>query len=77
MAQIYRSTIVEVFKTSILYQQQANQVLELLTREYPAFRINMDLSDCDKILRVEGNHVRPEKIIELVASRGYECYVLE
>ena len=73
----YSPTIVEVFRTNILHQRQASRVLELLCREFPAFRINMDLSDCDKILRVEGQKVLPEKIIEVVTSSGYECCVLE
>jgi hypothetical protein len=41
------------------------------------FKINFDLEDCDKILRVEGSNVRQEKIAKLVTENGYCCDVLE
>lgn len=69
--------MVEVFKTNILHQQQASPVLELLNREFPAHRINMDLTDCDRILRVEGMDICADTIIALVSSHGYECCVLD
>ena len=69
--------MVEVFKTNIIHQQEARHVVELLLSVFPAFRINIDLMDCDNILRVEGLQVKADKIIELVSARGYLCDVLD
>jgi hypothetical protein len=41
------------------------------------FKINFDLDDCDKILRVEGKNVLPGKIIGLLKANGYQCQALE
>lgn len=68
--------MVEVFKTDVQKQNQANILLTLLCRDYPAFRINFDLDDCDKILRIEGENVMPGEIIELLNSNGHECEIL-
>lgn len=72
-----RTKVVEVFKTNIINQHQAIKLISLLNKEFPSFRINVDLSDCDNILRVEGYQVFPERVMELVARAGFECLVLE
>jgi hypothetical protein len=69
--------MVEVFKTNIRYKKQAKMVLDILSRQFPLFRINFDLEDCDKILRVEGENIRQEKIARLLAENGYQCDLLE
>ena len=68
--------MVEIFKTDVQKEHQANLLLSLLSQSYPAFSINFDLDDCDKILRVEGNDIMPNKIIQLLKSKGHECEVL-
>jgi len=40
-------------------------------------KINFDLEDCDKILRVEGENILNEKITGLVTESGYQCEVLK
>lgn len=69
--------MVEVFKTNIQQQKQAEFLLTVLGRHFPLSRINFDLKDCDKILRVEGETVLPKQIIEIMNSNGYSCEVLE
>ena len=69
--------MVEVFKTNIQQQRQAEILLAVLGQHFPQARINFDLEDCDKILRVEGKIVRANQIIEIVNSNGYWCEVLE
>ncbi len=68
--------MVEVFKTDVQYEDQAAILLDFLSWHFPAFRINFDLDDCDRILRIEGKNVAPTKIIDLVSSRGHKCEVL-
>ena len=46
-------TIVEVFKTNVSNQHLANRIITDLNQLYPNYRINFDLEDCDKILRIE------------------------
>lgn len=71
------SKMVEVFKTNVQQQRQATWLLGLLTRQFPSYRINFDLDDCDRILRVEGREVMPGKVIEVLNANGYQCLVLE
>ena len=69
--------MVEVFRTNIIQHQEAKRIVETLLSVFPSFRINMDLSDCDNILRVEGKQVHTDEIVELVSSKGYWCDPLE
>jgi hypothetical protein len=75
--EILNMPMVEVFKTNIQNGRQATVVLKKLVQLFPKCRINFDLTDCDKILRVEGKIASPEKIIEVVTTDGFKCEVLE
>ena len=45
--------MVEVYKTNVKKQKQANLVLKKLRQEFPCFIFDFDLEDCDNILRIE------------------------
>jgi hypothetical protein len=75
--EIVNLTGVEVFKTNVSNGRQATAIVNLLKKHFPGCRINFDLMDCDKILRVEGKIFSPDKIIELVKGKGFECEILE
>ncbi|AGA80469.1 hypothetical protein [Echinicola vietnamensis] len=47
---------IEIFKTNVGNQQLANKIVSDLKQLHPNYRINLDLEDCDRILRVEGRH---------------------
>jgi hypothetical protein len=68
--------MIEVFKTNVQEQGKADELVVLLKQHFPAGRINFDLHDCDKILRVEANHIEPEKVMKLVKEKGFACTVL-
>lgn len=51
------STTVEIFKTNVSNHKLANKIISDLKQLYPEYRINFDLEDCDRILRIEGRHV--------------------
>lgn len=70
------TTTVAVFKTDVQQYAQADRLLNLLKQSYPACRINFDLDDCDKILRVEGTTLCCDKIIQLLKLNGYACEAL-
>jgi len=46
--------MVEVFKTNITSEEKAEEILLSLKREFPLYKANFDLEDCDNILRCEG-----------------------
>jgi len=50
------STRVEIFKTNVSNEQLANKIVSDLKQLYPDYRINFDLEDCDKVLRIENNN---------------------
>ena len=69
--------MVEVFKTNVQHEHDAVVILEQLSRRYPMHRINFDLDDCDKILRLEGTAVCPETVTDLLRCQGHHCEVLQ
>jgi hypothetical protein len=68
--------MVEVFKTNVQEVAESNRIIGKLLEHFPDNRINFDLSDCDKILRVEGDAIYPETIMEVLTSGGYSCEIL-
>ena len=69
--------MVEVFKTNVRSIHKAKLIIQKLAEEFPAYKINFDLSDCDKILRVQGKNISSEKIIQRLTEENYQCKVLE
>jgi len=65
--------MVEVFKTNVKKEKEAGELLEKLTGQFPGTRFNFDLMDCDNILRVEGDTVEMEAIVEILAIHDYSC----
>jgi len=68
--------MVEVFKTNVEHRELAEQLASILRGRFVFCKINFDLEDCDKILRVEGNQICVESIIEILSTHGFECEVL-
>jgi len=60
--------MVEVFKTDVQKKAQSKMLLCVLSEVFPSFKINFDLSDCDKVLRVEGDNVEASGIMVLVTG---------
>jgi len=69
--------MVEVFKTNVQKKTQSKMLLYILSEAFPSFKINFDLSDCDKVLRVEGDTMEAFRIIMLVKEYGFNCEVLD
>jgi tRNA G26 N,N-dimethylase Trm1 len=70
--------MIEIFKTNVKTKSQSRGVLHLLNSIFAEARINFDLEDCDKILRVEGiKKADTKKIIYDLHQMGYRCEVLE
>ena len=69
--------MVEVFKTNVQKKAQSKALLCILSEAFPSFKINFDLSDCDKVLRVEGNNIETLRIMFLVKEHGFICEILD
>ena len=69
--------MVEIFKTNVHDMTHAEQVIDLLNRHFPAFMINFDLHDCDKILRVKGESIPVNEIVDIVSANGFHCTLLD
>jgi hypothetical protein len=69
--------MVEVFKTNVQKKSQSKMLLYVLSETFPSTKINFDLSDCDKVLRVEGDDMDELKIMVIVKKYGFTCEVLD
>ena len=69
--------MVEVFKTNVQRKTQSKMLLSILSEAFPSLKINFDLSDCDKVLRVEGDNMEALRIMMLVKEYGFNCEVLD
>ena len=67
--------IVQVFKTDVPDRETARVITFLLQRDFSQCRINFDLDDCDRILRIESRQTSVDEmeILLLVGGCGYHC----
>ncbi|MBS1584694.1 MAG: hypothetical protein JSS82_04045 [Bacteroidetes bacterium] len=68
--------MVEVFKTDV-EKAKERILLTLLMNTFPHCRINFDLEDCDRVLRVEGKDICCDTVISLLNTQGCYCEILE
>lgn len=52
-------------------------VVVLIKKLLPVGRINFDLKDCDKILRIEAKEIQVKPIQNLLLDLGFTCTPLE
>ncbi|MDP4218301.1 MAG: hypothetical protein Q8927_19030 [Bacteroidota bacterium] len=69
--------MVEVFKTNVHRREQSKMLLSVLSKAFPSVKINFDLSDCDKVLRVEGADLEATGIMILIKEYGFDCEILD
>ncbi|QSW90441.1 MULTISPECIES: hypothetical protein [Flavobacterium] len=69
--------VVEIFKTNVEKETETNYVIAVIKRQFPSYKVNFDLEDCDKILRVEGLELQWNTIIDYVNCLGFLCIRLE
>lgn len=71
--------IVKVFKTDVQDHLTARLIVLNLQQTFSHCRINFDLHDCDKILRIESQQgaIEEADIYLLVAGYGYHCEPLQ
>lgn len=69
--------MVEVFKTNVQLDEEAATIAGRLSSLFPSIKINFDLDDCDKVLRIEGDNFIPCKVMEILNLYGYYCQIME
>jgi hypothetical protein len=67
--------MIEVFKTNI-EPAKAKPVIKLLAQSFPKYKIDVDLEDCDKVLRIEGEYIDVKMVIAVLKEEGFKCTVL-
>ncbi|WP_343705577.1 hypothetical protein [Flavobacterium sp.] len=69
--------IVEIFKTNVQEESDRDYIITVIQNQFPDYKINFDLEDCDKILRVEGVDLQYDNVMDYVNRLGYTCVRLE
>lgn len=76
--------MVEVFITDIQNAIQAERILNTIQTENTFLKINFDLNETNlffpcghTILRIEGNKINSDKIMQMVRNQGFNCEILE
>ncbi len=71
--------IVEIFRTNIQNNRDADKVIRSLLTIYPTCKINFDLEDEENILRVEaiGFGIETDRIVNYMIELGYHCEKIE
>jgi hypothetical protein len=68
---------IEVFKTNVGDENQANELKSVLMHHFPGSRVNFDLHDSDRVLRIEGTDFTVKEVMLLISARGVICSMLE
>ena len=76
--------MVEVFITDIKNSIQSEKILNTIQSENVELKINFDLNETNfhfpcghSILRVEGDKINSDKILDSVRKQGFKCEILE
>ena len=69
--------VVEIFKTNVQKESDRDYILASIKNQFPDYKINFDLEDCDKILRIEGIDLQYDNVVDYVNRLGYTCVRLE
>jgi len=69
--------MVEVFKTNVKYQDHAKMLIDQIQKIFIDYKVNFDLEDCDKILRIEGERFDPQAVMEVLRENNLVCVRLE
>lgn len=71
--------MVEVFKTDVEKQSQANLLTAMISLAFAGYQATFDLEDCDKVLRIScpEDEISCTAVIKLLENFGYQAAILE
>jgi len=64
---------IEIFRTTVESSQEADLIRHELEELFPGSKVNFDLEDCDKIMRVRDGSRYQESIVKYMKNRNLEC----
>lgn len=68
---------IEVFKTNVATAHKAREIRSRISKSYPKSSVHFDLSDCDRVLRIETlSDLNNDEIISIVHASGHWCEVM-
>jgi hypothetical protein len=62
-----------VFKTNVRFKKDRRRIEPVLNTNARILQWNLDLRDCDKVLRIEAEALPVREVIHLLAQVGYRC----
>lgn len=62
-----------VFKTNIEDSKQIKYLSPHLKALNGIIKWNVDLNDCDKVLRIETEQLQPHAVVNVLVNAGYYC----
>lgn len=62
-----------IFKTNLSHRVHINKVQPHIQQIQGIKRWNVDVQDCDHVLRIEAQEVSPRSIEQVLQSAGYYC----
>ncbi|PWT78194.1 MAG: hypothetical protein C5B59_02295 [Bacteroidetes bacterium] len=70
--------MIEVFKTNVSHSDEAEWLVERIHEKFRDYKVNFDLEDCDRILRVKSfaGPVNSGYLIQLMSELGYHAEIL-
>ena len=69
--------MVEVFKTNVTSNHQAKNLVGVIEDRFNGYKVNFDLDDCDRILRIEsGRKVDINPVVSFLKEMGVKAQVL-
>ena len=70
--------MIEVFRTNVTSLKDSQEIVIAIRRTHPYYRVNFDLQDADRILRIVSpiNCIDMDSIVHIVREFGYRAEVL-
>jgi hypothetical protein len=66
-----------IFKTDVSSKKKATRVGRLLSSIQTIKQWNIDLEDCDKVLRVVATGIKPSLVELLLTRAGFNCQIMD
>ncbi len=66
-----------IFKTNLNNPQLISEAKPFIQNIQGIRRWNVDMQDCDNVLRIEADQVSPRSVESILKSAGYFCEELE
>lgn len=73
-----QKTFVEIFKTDVATEEQAQSIKSALNLVFPDYTIHFDLEDCDKVLKIcSFDAINPSEILNFGIQNNVQIEIIE